>query len=143
MASVVASSGQSSNVVIPTTIVEVYCTDKLLQVLGWTPEHLHSIRNNTPAGWDSRRAGDGRQICRYSGSLMDGRGILRGIAQGSLTAMCKFGLPDSYVRKQLQGNVYADAVDEKSDAVISALSMISEILPYNVLLISVLSGLEI
>ena len=114
MASVVASSGQSSNVVIPTTIVEVYCTDKLLQVLGWTPEHLHSIRNNTPAGWDSRRAGDGRQICRYSGSLMDGRSVLRGVAQGSLTAMCKFGLPDSYVRKQLQGNVYADDVDETS-----------------------------
>ena len=114
MASVVASSGQSSNVVIPTTIVEVYCTDKLLQLLGWTPDHLDSIRNNTPAGWDSSRAGDGRQICRYSGSLMDGRSVLRGVAQGSFTAWCKFGLPDSYVRKQLQGNVYADDVDETS-----------------------------
>jgi hypothetical protein len=107
------SSGQSASDIL-TTVVEVYCTDQLLQLLGWTRDRLNSIEDNTPADWDSSRAGDRRQICRYSGSLMDGRNVLRGVAQGSLTAMCKFGLPDSYVRSQLQGSVYADAVDETS-----------------------------
>ena len=105
------SSGQSASNIY-TTVVEVYCTGQLLQLLGWTPDHLHLIRNVTPAGWDSSRPGDGRQICRYSGSLMDGRGVLSGISQGSLTAMCKFGLPESYIRSQLQGSVYADDMDE-------------------------------
>ena len=107
-----ASSGQSSSNVNYTPIVEVYCTEQMLQLLNWTPAHLNSIRNIVPAGWDSRRPGDGNPFCRYSGSLMDGRGVLRSVAQGSLTAFCKFGLPESYVRTQLQGSVYADDADE-------------------------------
>ena len=107
-----ASSGQSSSNVNYTPIVEVYCTEQMLRLLGWTPDHLNSIRNVVPAGWDSRSTGDGNPFCRYSGSLMDGRGVLRSVAQGSLTAFCKFGLPESYVRTQLQGSVYADDADE-------------------------------
>ena len=106
-----SSSGQSSNV-SHTPIVEVYCTEQMLRLLGWTPDHLNSIRNVVPAGWDSRSTGDGNPFCRYTGSLMDGRGVLRSVAQGALTAFCRFGLPESYVRSQLQGSVYADDADE-------------------------------
>ena len=28
-----------------TPIVEVYCTEQMLQLLGWTPDDLNSIRN--------------------------------------------------------------------------------------------------
>ena len=113
MASQAVSSGQSSSNVSHTPIVEVYCTEQMLRLLGWTPDHLNSIRNVVPAGWDSRSAGDGNQFCRYTGSLMDGRGVLRRYP-GTLTALCQFGLPESYVRSQLQGNVYADDADEDS-----------------------------
>ena len=46
---------------------------------------------------------------------MDGRGVLRSVAQGALTAFCRFGLPESYVRSQLQGSVYADDADEDTN----------------------------
>ena len=72
-----SSSGQSSSNVSHTPIVEVYCTEQMLRLLGWTPDHLNSIRNVVPAGWDSRSTGDGNPFCRYTGSLMDGRGVLR------------------------------------------------------------------
>jgi len=106
------SSGQSSSNVSYTPIVEVFCTQQMLLLLGWTPDHLNSIRNVVPAGWDSRSTGSGNPFCRYTGSLMDGRGVLRNVAQGTLTALCQFGLPESYVRSQLQGSVYADDADE-------------------------------
>ena len=105
-------SSQASSNVNHTPKVEVYCTEQMLQLLGWTPHHLNLIRNVVPAGWDSRSTGDGNPFCRYSGSLMDGRGVLRSVEPGSLTAFCKFGLPESYVRTQLQGSVYADDADE-------------------------------
>ena len=96
-------------------IVEVFCEPWLLPVLGWQdPAQLVQILNNIPAGFDSSRDGDGNPICRYANGLMTGMALLQGIEQGSLTAMCQYGLPESYVRGELQGAVYAASITEES-----------------------------
>ena len=113
------SGGQSSSEQqIPENlnpIVEIFCEPWLLPVLGWQDHtQLVQILNNIPAGFDSSRDGDGNPICRYADGLMTGRALLQGIEQGSLTAMCQYGLPESYVRGELQGAVYAASITEES-----------------------------
>jgi len=93
-------------------IVDIYCSQPMLAVLGWA-QHLDQIKNMIPRGWDSSRDGDGKQICRYAGDLMTGANILSSAPKGFLTAICQFGLPETYVASQLWGNVYkADRTEE-------------------------------
>jgi hypothetical protein len=102
----------SSNEAQPSPIVDIYCSLPILAVLGWT-QQLEQIKNMIPRGWDSSKDGDGKQICQYAGDLMNGANILSSAPKGFLTAICQFGLPETYVAAQLWGNVYkADRTEE-------------------------------
>jgi hypothetical protein len=97
-------------------VVEIYCSAEMLGVLGWPNQNgtqLREIHNIIPRNWDSSRDGDGEQICVYVGDVLTGANILK-TGPGNLTAMCQFGLPESYVLQQLWGNVYADDRTEES-----------------------------